>query len=279
MTSLCELFEVHRSSYRAWRDRSKRVSSEEIKLLAMIKTMHALSNGSAGARSLADMVTAQGIPLSRYRAGRRMKRLGLVSSQVPSHRYKKADQPHVSIPNRLDRQFDVEAPNQVWAGDITYVWSGKRWAYLAVVLDLFARKPVGWALSLSPDSALAKKALTMAYESRGNPDGVMFHSDQGCQYTSLAYRQQLWRYQMEQSMSRRGNCWDNSPMERFFRSLKTEWVPETGYRTFEEAKANITDYIIGYYNRFRPHKNNGGLPPAVAEKKYWNAQSAVATFT
>jgi putative transposase len=130
----------------------------------MIKAMHALSNGSAGARSIASMVTTQGIPLSRYRAGRRMKRLGLVSSQVPSHRYKKADQPHVSIPNRLDRQFDVDAPNQVWAGDIAYVWSGNRWAYLAMALDLFARKPVGWALSLSPDSALAKKALTMAYE-------------------------------------------------------------------------------------------------------------------
>ena len=173
----------------------------------------------------------------------------------------------------------MDAPNQVWAGDITYIWFGKRWAYLAVVLDLFARKPVGWALSLSPDSTLTKKALTMAYESRGNPEGVMFHSDQGCQYTSLAFRQQVWRYQMVQSMSRRGNCWDNSPMERFFRSLKTEWVPETGYRSFEEAKARITDYIFGYYNRFRPHKNSDGLPPAVAEEKYWNAQSLVATFT
>lgn len=270
---------MHRSSYRAWRDRPERVNREEVRLLAMIKTMHTLSNGSAGARSIADMVTTQGIPLSRYRAGRRMKRLGLVSNQVPAHRYKKANQPHVSIPNRLDRQFDVDTPNRVWVGDITYVWSGKRWAYLAMVLDLFARKPVGWALSLAPDSTLTKKALTMAYESRGNPEGVMFHSDQGCQYTSLVFRQQLWRYQMIQSMSRRGNCWDNSPMERFFRSLKTEWIPEAGYRSFEEAKTKITDYILGYYSRFRPHKNNGGLPPAVAEQKYWNAQSAVATFT
>ena len=103
-----------------------------------------------------------------------MKVLGLVSSQQPVHRYKKADQPHVNIPNRLDRAFDVDEPNQVWAGDITYVWTGKRWAYLALVLDLFARRPIGWALSLSPDSALTKKALTMAYESRGNPEGVLF---------------------------------------------------------------------------------------------------------
>jgi putative transposase len=97
-----------------------------------------------------------------------MAALGLVSSQQPKHRYKKAEQPHLNLPNLLDRQFDVEAPNKVWAGDITYIWSGRRWAYLAMVIDLFARKPVGWALSLSPDSELTKKALTMAYESRAN---------------------------------------------------------------------------------------------------------------
>jgi putative transposase len=225
------------------------------------------------------MVTAEGLPLSRYRAGKRMAALGLVSSQQPKHRYRKADQPHIGVPNLLERQFDVDAPDKVWAGDITYVWTGKRWGYLAVVLDLFARKPVGWALSLSPDSELTKKALTMAYESRGEPQGVMFHSDQGCQYTSLTFRQQLWRYQMVQSMSRRGNCWDNSPMERFFRSLKTEWIPEVGYDSFEDAKHDITDYVIGYYSQFRPHTHNDGLAPNVAEKQYWNAHKTVAKMT
>jgi len=276
---MCELFDVHRSSYRAWRDRPNAIPVGELQLREQIKAVHALSNGSAGARSIAKMLTIAGTPLSRYRAGRRMKLLGLVSSQQPVHRYRKADQPHVNIPNRLDRVFDVAQPNQVWTGDITYIWTGKRWAYLAMVLDLFARRPVGWALSLSPDSALTKKALMMAYESRGNPEGVMFHSDQGCQYTSLTFRQQVWRYQMVQSMSRRGNCWDNSPMERFFRSLKTEWMPETGYRSFEEAKQRITDYVLGYYSRFRPHAHNDGLPPVMAEQQHWNAQKAVAKMT
>lgn len=243
------------------------------------KSSHALSNGSAGARTVAKMLTTQGTPLSRYRAARRMKALGLVSNQMPKHQYRKADQPHVGIPNRLDREFDVAAPNQVWAGDITYVWTGKRWAYLAMVLDLFARRPVGWALSLTADSGLTKKALTMAHESRGEPEGVMFHSDQGCQYTSLAFRQQVWRYRMVQSMSRRGNCWDNSPMERFFRSLKTEWIPETGYRCFEEAKGRITDYLLGYYTRFRPHTHNEGMTPYAAELQYQNAQKSVAKMT
>ena len=252
---------------------------EERHLRAYIKTAHRLSNGSAGARSIARMVTAEGVPLSRYRAARRMAAMGLVSSQQPKHRYRKADQPHIDVPNRLARQFDVAAPNQVWVGDITYIWSGQRWAYLAMVLDLYARKPIGWALSLSPDSALTRKALTMAYEARGEPQGVMFHSDQGCQYTSLLFRQQLWRYQMVQSMSRRGNCWDNSPMERFFRSMKTEWIPEIGYRSFEAAKHGITDYVIGYYSQLRPHTHNDGLAPNEAEKRYWNAHNGVAKMT
>lgn len=279
MKHLCSVFGIHRSSYRAWRDRPKEVSAEECRLREQIKAAHVLSHGSAGARSIATMITAAGTPLSRYRAGRRMKRLGLVSCQTPVHKYRKADQPHVAIPNRLDRQFKVDAPNQVWAGDITYVWTGARWAYLALVLDLFARRPVGWALSLMPDSALTKQALTMAYESRGKPQGVLFHSDQGCQYTSLAFRQHVWRYRMAQSMSRRGNCWDNSPMERFFRSLKTEWIPEVGYRSFDEAKSRITDDVLGYYSRLRPHTHNDGLPPVVAEQQYWNTQKTVAKMT
>ncbi|WXG51703.1 MAG: IS3 family transposase [Candidatus Sedimenticola sp. (ex Thyasira tokunagai)] len=276
---LCELFDVHRSSYRAWRARPAGPKPHEQYLRARIEAAHRMSNGSAGARTIAKLVTTEGLELSRYRVSRRMKILGLVSSQQPKHRYKKADQAHIAIPNLLDRQFDVKAPDQVWVGDITYVWVGRRWAYLAVVLDLFARKPVGWALSFSSDSGLTRKALLMAYESRGKPQGLMFHSDQGCQYTSLSFRQLLWSYQMRQSMSRRGNCWDNSPMERFFRSLKTEWIPEVGYTSLEDAKRGIIDYIIGYYSQFRPHTHNDGLAPNAAEEHYWNAHKAVAKMT
>ncbi len=198
--------------------------------------------------------------MGRWLAGRLMKELGLVSCQQPTHRYKRGGHEHVAIPNYLERQFAVTEPNQVWCGDVTYIWTGKRWAYLAVVLDLFARKPVGWAMSFSPDSRLTMKALEMAWETRGKPGGVMFHSDQGSHYTSRQFRQLLWRYQIRQSMSRRGNCWDNSPMERFFRSLKNEWMPVVGYVSFSEAAHAITDYIVGYYSALRPHEYNGGLP-------------------
>ncbi|WP_446718813.1 IS3 family transposase [Halomonas sp. C22] len=254
----------------------ERVSLSEI---GRVLGKHAVSNGSAGARSIARIVTQAGTPLSRYRASRRMKLLGLVSTQPPSHAYKKADQPHLEIPNLLDRKFDVTEPNQIWCGDITYLWTGARWASLAVVIDLYARKPVGWALSLSPNTELVKKALTMADESRGEPSGLLSHSDQGCQYTSLAFRQMLWRYQMTQSLSRRGNCWDNAPTERFFRSFKSEWMPEISYPDVAAAKQSVTDYMISYYSSIRPHKRNDGLPPNVAEKHYWNAQNSVAKNT
>lgn len=243
----------------------------------MVRQIHAESNGSAGARTLATIATARGVSLTRYRAGNLMKDLGLVSCQLPKHKYQKATQEHLNIPNLLDRQFTQDKPNQAWVGDVTYIWTGNRWSYLAVVLDLYSRKVIGWSLSKSPDSNLTCKVLMMAFESRGKPEGVLFHSDQGGHYTSVKYRQLLWRYKIKQSLSRRGNCWDNSPMERFFRSLKTEWVPTLGYQNFTDAKKHITNYILGYYNEVRPHTFNGGLTPNMAEKFYW--QKVYKTMT
>ena len=196
-----------------------------------------------------------------------MAEIGLICKQPGPHAYKRATVERPDIPNILDRQFDVVNANQVWCGDITYIWVGTHWSYLAVVLDLFARRVVGWVLSDKPDTDLTLKALDHAYEQRGKPEGVMFHSDQGCQYGSLRYRQRLWRYQITQSMSRRGNCWDNAPMERLFRSLKYEWIPAMGYQSIAEAKKDIGLYLMDYYNWQRPHTANGGLVPAAAEEK------------
>ncbi len=151
--------------------------------------------------------------------------------------------------------------------------------YLAVVIDLFSRKVIGWAISKSPNTNLTAKALSIAFESRGKPEGVMFHSDQGCHYTSKQFRQLLWRYQIKQSMSRRGNCWDNAPMERFFRIFKTEWMPIAGYASFYKAKVEITQYIIRYYNKVRPHQYNGGLTPNKSEQLFQSEHKQVANFT
>ncbi|EGJ01631.1 putative transposase [Shigella boydii 3594-74] len=260
MVTLCQVFGVHRSSYRYWKNRPEKPDGRRAVLRSQVLELHGISHGSAGARSIATMATRRGYQMGRWLAGRHMKELGLVSCQQPTHRYKRGGHEHVAIPNYLERQFAVTEPNQVWCGDVTCIWTGKRWAYLAVVLDLFAIKPVGWAMSFSPDSRLTMKALEMAWETRGKPGGVMFHSDQGSHYTSRQFRQLLWRYQIRQSMSRRGNCWDNSPMERFFRSLKNEWMPVVGYVSFSEAAHAITDYIVGYYSALRPHEYNGGFP-------------------
>ena len=253
--------------------------AEQVILRSEVRAAHTARNGSAGARSIADILTNKGIKLSRYRASKLMKELEIVSCQIPKHKYNNEVKEHIEIPNKLNRKFAATAPNKVWCGDVTYIWIGSRWAYLAIVMDLFSRKPIGWAMSLSPDSTLTGKALSMAFESRGRPKNVMFHSDQGCHYTSRQFRQLLWQYQIDQSLSRRGNCWDNSPMERFFRSLKSEWISKVGYRNVVEAKINIINYITSYYSTVRPHQYNGGLTPNESERIFWLNSKAVASFT
>ncbi|PLR29221.1 IS3 family transposase, partial [Chimaeribacter californicus] len=178
-----------------------------------------------------------------------MREAGLVSKQPGRHRYRIVDRSALCAANHLNRDFTVEKPDRVWCGDITFIRSGTGWLYLAVVLDLYARKVVGWAFSSKADSRLAQDALTMAWHNRGRPAGILFHSDQGSQYSSVSYREMALRYGMTSSMSRRGNCWDNAVAERLFRSLKTEWLPPKGYANDEEAEQDVRLYLTGYYNR------------------------------
>ncbi|MBF2945879.1 IS3 family transposase [Pseudomonas aeruginosa] len=264
---VCSAFDVARSCYYVHRLRRRRVDARRVALRSQVNQLFSQSRGSAGSRSILGMLREEGVTIGRFRVRRLMRELGLVSKQPGSHAYKQATVERPDIPNRLNREFATEHPNQVWCGDITYVWAQGRSHYLAAVLDLHTRRVIGWAFSAKPDAELVIKALDMAYEQRGKPQQVLFHSDQGSQYASRLFRQRLWRYRMQQSMSRRGNCWDNSPMERLFRSLKSEWVPSTGYLTAQEAQRDISHYLMPRYNWIRPHQFNDGLPPAVAEEK------------
>ncbi|MCV0238887.1 IS3-like element IS222 family transposase [Pseudomonas aeruginosa] len=264
---VCSAFDVARSCYYVHRLRRRRVDARRVALRSQVNQLFSQSRGSAGSRSILGMLREEGVTIGRFRVRRLMRELGLVSKQPGSHAYKQATVERPDIPNRLNREFATAHPNQVWCGDITYVWAQGRWHYLAAVLDLHTRRVIGWAFSAKPDAELVIKALDMAYEQRGRPQQVLFHSDQGSQYASRLFRQRLWRYRMQQSMSRRGNCWDNSPMERLFRSLKSEWVPSTGYLTAQEAQRDISHYLMHRYNWIRPHQFNDGLPPAVAEEK------------
>ena len=263
---LCRLLGVCRSSYYAVKKRRHVIDVERLSQRAKLQELFEDSRRSAGSRTLVLQMNDAGFPMGRFKVRSLMRESSLISRQ-PGHRYKRTGQARVDIPNRLDRQFNVTTPNQAWCGDITYVWTGEQWSYLAVVIDLCARRVVGWALSEKPDAQLVIEALNRAVELRGANPGLMFHSDQGSQYAFRKFRQILWRHRIQQSMSRRGNCWDNAPMERLFRSLKTEWIPPLGYRSVSAAREDLGRYLEGYYNWRRPHTANGGLPPAVAEEK------------
>ncbi|MDN4504446.1 IS3 family transposase, partial [Alteromonadaceae bacterium BrNp21-10] len=250
---LCRLFEIARSSYHYHLKHRCLVNPERERLRRQAIEIHRDSRGAAGARTIAGQLSQDGEKMGRHKAASLMKEAGLVSTQARKHRYKIANDESKIAPNLLKRRFNVGGKNQVWCGDVTYVWSGTQWLYLAVVMDLYARRIVGWACSDSPNTDLTCAALRMAFESRGRPKNLIFHSDQGCHYSSLQYRQMLWKYQIVQSMSRRGNCWDNAVMERFFRSYKTEWMPKYGYNNFDEAKQDALNYIVRHYNTKRGH--------------------------
>ena len=264
---LCEVLELPRSSYYYGEKRQGRVDPMRERLKAKVVALHAASRGTAGSRTLSAALRAEGEAIGRYKARHLMREAGIVSRQRRPHRYRVAAQASRIAPNRLNRAFRVARPDAVWCGDVTYIWTGSGWLYLAVVLDLYARRVVGWAMSRSPDSELTKQALAVAYAARGCPEGGLFHSDQGCHYSSQAFRERLKEYGMIQSMSRRGNCWDNAPMERFFGSLKSEWIPERGYRSYQEAQSDILTYLTHYYNRERPHSFNDYLPPVSVEAR------------
>lgn len=264
---LCSVFEVTRSRYYAYCRRRRFPDVERLALRVRVNELFAQSRCAAGSRSIMCTMREEGIEIGRFKVRKLMGEMKLVSKQPGSHAYKKATVERPDIPNVLDRKFDVSAPNEVWCGDITYVWAQGRWHYVAAVIDLFARRVVGWAFSPKPDADLVIKALDMAYEQRGRPQNVLFHSDQGSQYGSRSFRQRLWRYRFKQSMSRRGNCHDNAPMERLFRSLKTEWIPTVGYMSASLAQQDIGRFMMQQYNWQRPHQFNDGLAPAVAEER------------
>ena len=170
--------------------------------------------------------------------------------------------------NVLNRNFDVEVPNKVWTADISYVWTFEGWLYLAIVMDLHSRRIVGWAMNKRMHKQLALDALAMAYWQRKPLEGLLHHSDRGSQYACHDYCKRLEMYGMEASMSRKGNCWDNAPTERFFRSLKSERLTACRFVTRQEAKMEILDYIT-FYNSIRLHSTLGYLSPMDYEKEQY----------
>jgi len=214
------------------------------------------------------LMRQSGYEVGRWLARSLMRECGLVSCQPGKQRYRGMKEAASASPNLLKRRFMPSEPNRVWSGDISYIRVNGGWVYLALVIDLYSRRIVGSAMSSSPDAELVCRAMRNALETRSIKHRLLFHSDQGGQYASRKYRRLLWRHGVMQSMSRRGNCLDNSPMERVFRSLKSEWLPAGGYRDISHAARDINEWIHGYYNTIRPHRHNGGLSPCKYEEQW-----------
>lgn len=257
---MCRLLEVPRSSYYAFAGRPARAGVSPA-LLKVMRQIHMESRRSYGSRRMAQALQQQGHEIGRHRARSLMREAQLAVARRRTHRYRKAEGDALVAPNLLERRFEPGAINRVWAGDITYVRTRQGWSYLAIVMDLHSRRIVGWAFAMQADTELVIQALEQARRSRRPAAGLMFHSDQGCQYTSERFVNDLKANGIVQSMSRKGNCWDNAVVERFFRSLKSEWIGDQEYGSHDSARRDITDYISDFYNYRRIHSAANGLPP------------------
>ena len=270
ITVLCAVMEVSRSGFYDYLHRLNTDNpNDEYQnaLKARIKTIFNESKGSYGSRRVLKKLQSEGHQLGRYKVRRLMRDLGLRPKR--RRRYKVTTNSGHSYPvaaNVLDRKFDVAEANRVWACDITYVWTLEGWLYLAAVMDLFSRQIVGWAMDKRMKNELTLDALAMAYWRRKPPKGLLHHSDRGSQYACHEYQKRLQHYGMIASMCRKGDCWDNAPMERFFGSLKSERLVSCRFATRKAAEAEILDYIT-YYNFTRLHSTLGYQSPMEYEKE------------
>ncbi len=264
---MCRALEVSPAGYYAWatRPESRRARANRA-LLGEIRALHAESRRTYGSPSICDVLRKRGRRVGENRVARLMRAHGIRAKTVK--KWKATTDAAHQLPvagNTLARQFTVTAPNRVWAGDITCVATAEGWLYLAVVLDLFSRRVIGWAMGSRLTADLAATALTMALWRRKPAKGLLHHSDRGVQYASQDYQDLLTHAGLTCSMSRKGNCWDNACVESFFGTLKKELIHDRRYLTREEAKQDIFEYIEVFYNRQRRHSTLGYRSPAEFE--------------
>jgi putative transposase len=271
---MCETLGVSRGGFYGWltRPRSARSRSDE-DLAGKVRASFLASDRTYGARRVWHDLLADGVGCGLHRIERLMRQQGLRARprrrRLPPDR---GERPATAVaPNRLDRSFDAAAPNRKWITDFTYIWTAEGWLYVAAVLDLFSRRVVGWSMSASMTAQLVTDALLMAIWRRGKPQALLHHSDRGSQYTSEQFQRLLADHGVTCSMSRSGNVWDNAAMESFFSSLKTERTACRTYRTRDQARADVFDYIERFYNPKRRHSTLGYLTPTEFEMQ---AQSA-----
>ena len=263
--ALCRVLDVAPSGYYAWLQQplSNRAQADA-RLLRLIRASFVASQGIYGAPRVFLDLREAGETCSKHRVARLMRENRLRALHGYRTRRWSVGKPAVLIPNLLQRQFTVSRPNKAWVTDITYIRTWQGWLYLAVVLDLFSRRIVGWSVRPTIHRELVLDAVLMAVRRR-RPRGTLIHSDQGTQYGSDAWRRFCRSHRLEPSMSRKGNCWDNAVAESFFGSLKKERIKKQIYKTRELARADVADYIDTFYNRSRRHSHLGGVSPELFE--------------
>lgn len=269
VSTLCRVLQVSRSGYYAWRDRAEsRRARRDAQLSSLIRVAHVRSRGTYGSPRIRQDLREWSFRVSRKRVARLMREAGLVGRRPRRFRVT-TDSTHC-LPiaaNLVKRRFEAKAPNQLWVTDITYIDTWEGWLYLAVVLDMYSRRVVGYALADHLRTELALEALRTALGLRQPDANLIHHSDRGCQYASEPYRSALAARGIVCSMSRVGNCWDNAVAESFFSTLKRELVHRRSWPTRALARAAISEYISGFYNPKRRHSSIGGVSPMAFEKK------------
>lgn len=267
---LCRILDVHPSGFYAWKKKplSKR-QKEDRRFTGLIKQFWLESGSVYGYRKIHEDLLSIGESCGKHRVARLMKKTGIKAEvgYKRKPRFKSGRPSHIA-PNRLEQKFEYSEPNQAWVTDITYIKTAEGWLFLAVVIDLFSRQIIGWSMKSRMETEIVINALMMAVWRRNPKQSVTIHSDQGTQYTSYDWRSFLKQHNLIASHSRRGNCYDNAVAESFFQLLKRERIKRRIYRTRDEAKADIFDYIEMFYNPKRRHGNNGNLSPVEYEKSY-----------
>ena len=261
--AMCDALDVNRSGYYAYKNAPLLMrQTEDERLTALIVKSFNESRQNYGTERIQKDLRELGEKISRRRIGRLMKQAGLACKTVKKFKATTNSKHDETIShNLLNRNFKVDKPNKVWVGDITYIWTDMGWLYLATVIDLFSRKVVGWSMSDCMKTSLVNDAMQMAIWQRKPPKGLIWHTDRGSQYASKSHRALLKQHRIEQSMSRKGDCWDNAVAESFFHTLKTELVFHERYKTREQAQASIFEYIEVFYNRKRRHSANNLMSP------------------
>lgn len=266
---MCDVFGLSRSGYYDWLKSSPSPRSIENQALGdKIESIFIDSRSTYGTRRIRKILLREGIKISRRRVGKLMKQKHLCCKTKRKFRHTTDSKHNLPIAdNIIDRDFTATKPNQKFVGDITYIWTQEGWLYLAAVIDLFSRKVVGWSIRNNMKAPLVNDALLMAIWSRKPNKGLIWHTDRGSQYAAHSHREILITYGIIPSMSRKGNCWDNSVVESFFGSLKTELIHHCNFKTRAEAKQAIFEYIEVFYNRKRLHSANDYFSPEEYEMK------------